>query len=84
MLEDQAVFQECFCAWALEMLPSESLLSHLNLSVPQFPIYKARFMIFPLSVLPGELISHLGLGKSLNMNLCLAHTVVPGLVRDLM
>lgn len=76
-LKGQAFFQGCFCPGALEILLSESLLSHLNLLVPQFPASKARLTVFPLSVLPGELISHLGLEKSLNMNLCLAQTVGP-------
>lgn len=62
-LKGQAFFQGCFCTWALEILLSESLLSHLNLLMPQFPICKARLMIFPLSVLTRIAHKPFGTGK---------------------
>lgn len=64
-IKGQAVFQGCFCTWALEILLSKSLLSYLNLPVPLLPICGARLLLFPLAVSPGSLISHLGPEKSL-------------------
>lgn len=81
-LKGHTFFQGCFCTWALEMFFSKSLLSHLNLLVPQFPIGKARLIPFPLPGLPGELISPAGPEKSVNMDFCLPGTVGPGLIRD--
>lgn len=81
-MEGHAFFQRCFCTWALEMFFSKSLLSHLNLLVPQFPIGKERLIPFPLPGLLGKLISPAGLEKSVDMDFCLPGTVEPGLIRD--
>lgn len=81
-LKGHAFFQGCFCTWALEMFFSKSLLSNLNLLVPQFPIGKARLIPFPVPGLPGELISPAGPGKPVDMDFCLPGTVGPGLIRD--
>lgn len=80
-LKGHAFFQGCFCTWALEMF-FKSLLSHLNLLVPQFPIGKARLIPFPLPGLLGELISPAGPEKSEDMDFCLPGTVGPVLISD--